>query len=67
MLILQMGLMLLLIVTVGLNQGHHAGRMGFGESSLLAHGEGGLLPEEWMALLLFCITCIRAPTSPSEL
>lgn len=23
-----------------------------------------LLPEEWMALLLFCITSMRAPTMP---
>lgn len=23
------------------------------------------LPDEWMALLLFCITIIRAPTIPS--
>ena len=25
-----------------------------------------VLPEEWMALLLFCITIMRAPTMPSE-
>lgn len=48
-------------------QGHCLGRMGSREGSPQVAREGGFSPEEWMALLRFCITCIRAPTSPSEL